>query len=146
MYVYYAELVDNYCSCPVDKSEYCVHTMHVTRACPRVVATRWDGTRVLDRATRSIQLKEKGGITQEDTRLNRDGGYELPGCWISTMKNLGWGANHATLVLVLRPLHRAARACKRSIHAYKVPAFLHLTSLMSWGWLEHWVKTSATKQ
>ena len=37
--------------------------------------------RVLDRATRPIQLKVKGGITHREdptnTRLNRDGSYEL---------------------------------------------------------------------
>ena len=59
----------------------------------------WDGTRVLDRATRPIQLKVKEALhierTPANTRLNRDGGYELPGCWIATMKKLGGGANRA---------------------------------------------------
>ena len=44
----------------------------------------WDGTRVLDRATRPILLKVKEALhierTPANTRLNRDGGYELPGC------------------------------------------------------------------
>ena len=57
----------------------------------------WDGTRVLDRATRPVQLKVKEALhierTPANTRLNRDGGYELPGCWITTMKKLGGGAN-----------------------------------------------------
>ena len=33
--------------------------------------------------------------TPANTRLNCDGGYELPGCWIATMKKLGGGANRA---------------------------------------------------
>ena len=44
----------------------------------------WDGMRVLDRATRPIQLKVKEELhirrTSASTGLNRDGGYELPGC------------------------------------------------------------------
>ena len=35
----------------------------------------------------------KGGITHwkdhTNTRLNRDGGYKLPGCWVTTMKKPG---------------------------------------------------------
>jgi hypothetical protein len=50
----------------------------------------WDETRVLDRATRPIQLKVKEALhiekTPTNSRLNRDGGYKLPGCWIATMK------------------------------------------------------------
>ena len=56
----------------------------------------WDETRVLDRATRPIQLKVKEVLhiqkTPANNRLDRDGGYELPGCWIETMKKLGGGA------------------------------------------------------
>ena len=62
-----------------------------------------DGTRVLDRATRPIQLKVKEALhiksTPANTRFNRDRGYELPGCWIAKniaiMKKLGGGANRA---------------------------------------------------
>ena len=54
---------------------------------------------MLNRATRPVQLKVKEALhierTPTNTRLNRDGGYELPGCWITTMKKLGGGANHA---------------------------------------------------
>ena len=32
---------------------------------------------------------------ETQSRLNRDGGYELPGCWIATMKKLGGRANRA---------------------------------------------------
>ena len=31
--------------------------------------------------------------TPANNRLNRDGGYELPGCWIATMKKLGGGVS-----------------------------------------------------
>ena len=52
----------------------------------------WDVTRVLDRAARPVQLKVKEALYIEKTpannRLNRDGGYELPGCWIAMMKKL----------------------------------------------------------
>ena len=60
----------------------------------------WDATRVLDRAARPVQLKVKEALHIEKTpannRLNRDGGYELPGCWIATMKNLGGGGNRTS--------------------------------------------------
>ena len=56
---------------------------------------KWEDTRVLDRATRPIQLKVKEALhiqnTPANNSLNRDGGYELPGCWIATMKKLGGG-------------------------------------------------------
>ncbi len=59
-----------------------------------------DETRVLDRATRPIQLKVKEALhiekTPANSRLNRDGGYELPGCWIATMKKVGGGLSHAS--------------------------------------------------
>ena len=62
-----------------------------------------DGTRVLDRATRLIQLKVKEALyierTPANTRLNCNRGYELPGCWIATMKKLRGGG--ATMVLAL---------------------------------------------
>ena len=53
----------------------------------------WDATRVLDMAARPVQLKVKEALhtkrTPANNRLNRDGGYELLGCWIATMKKLG---------------------------------------------------------
>ena len=49
----------------------------------------WDGTRVLDRARGPVQLK----VMEVFTRLNHDGGYKLPDCWITTMKKVGGGAN-----------------------------------------------------
>ncbi|MCG8621507.1 MAG: hypothetical protein MJE68_05845 [Proteobacteria bacterium] len=60
----------------------------------------WDATRVLDRAARPVQLKVKEALhierTPANNRLNRDGGYELSGCWIATMKKLGGGGNRAS--------------------------------------------------
>ena len=57
----------------------------------------WEDTKVLDKATRPVQLLVKEALciqrTPANNRLNRDGGYELPGCWIATMKKLGGGAN-----------------------------------------------------
>jgi hypothetical protein len=62
----------------------------------------WDETRVLDRATRPIQLTIKEALHIEkipaNSRLNYDGGYELPGCWIGTMKKLGVGATVLALI------------------------------------------------
>ena len=53
----------------------------------------WEGTRVLDRASRPIQLTVKEALyiqkTPTNNRLNCDEGYELPGCWIATVKKLG---------------------------------------------------------
>ena len=57
----------------------------------------WEGTRVLDRASRSVQLRVKEALyiqkTPTNNRLNRDEGYELPGCWIATVKKLGGGVS-----------------------------------------------------
>ena len=51
-------------------------------------------------AARPVQLKVKEALHIERTlannRLNRDGDYELPGCWITTMKKLGRGGNRAS--------------------------------------------------
>ena len=48
---------------------------------------------MLDRATRPIQLMVKEALhiqrTPANNRLNQDGGYELPGYWITTVKKLG---------------------------------------------------------
>ena len=60
----------------------------------------WGETRVLNRAARPVQLKIKEALRIEKTpvnnMLNQDGGYELPGCWIVTMKKLGGRGNHAS--------------------------------------------------
>ena len=58
---------------------------------------KWEDVRVLDRATRPVQLKVKEALhiqtTPANNSLNNDGGYELPGCWIMTVKKLGGGVN-----------------------------------------------------
>ena len=60
----------------------------------------WDETRVLDRAARPVQLKVKEALyikrTPANNRLNRNGGYKLPGCWIATMKELGGSGNRTS--------------------------------------------------
>ena len=57
----------------------------------------WEGTRVLDRANRPVQLRVKEVLyiqkTPTKNRLNCDEGYELPGCWIATMKKFGGGVS-----------------------------------------------------
>ena len=57
----------------------------------------WEDTRVLDRANRPVQLRVKEALyiqkTPTNNRLNRDEGYELPGCWIATVKKLGGGVS-----------------------------------------------------
>ena len=53
----------------------------------------WNEARVLDRATRATELIQKEALcirtTPECNHLNQDEGYELPGCWIATVKKLG---------------------------------------------------------
>ena len=60
----------------------------------------YDGTRVLDRAARPVQLKIKEALhivrISANNRLNRDRDYELPGCWILIMKKLGGGDNRVS--------------------------------------------------
>ena len=57
----------------------------------------WEGTRVLDIASRPVQLRVKEALyiqkTPTNNRLHRDEGYELPGCWIATVKKLGGGVS-----------------------------------------------------
>ncbi len=44
-----------------------------------------------------VQLRVKEALyiqkTPTNNRLNRDEGYELPGCWIATVKKLGGGVS-----------------------------------------------------
>ena len=53
----------------------------------------WDATRVLDRAARPVQLEVKEALhierTPANNRLNRDGGYELPGSSLTSQPLLG---------------------------------------------------------
>ena len=57
----------------------------------------WEGTRVLDRASRPVQLRVKEALyihkTPTNNRLNHDEGYKLSGCWIVTVKKLGGGVS-----------------------------------------------------
>ena len=57
----------------------------------------WAGTKVLQRASRTMELVLKESLsirtTPEDTRFNQDSGYELPDCWVATYKKLGGGAS-----------------------------------------------------
>ena len=52
----------------------------------------WDGTKVLNRASRNMQLVLKGVLskhaTPEDARFNGDRGYKLPDCWIATYNKM----------------------------------------------------------
>ena len=43
-----------------------------------------------------------------------------------------------------RKITQAACARKLRSHAYKLPSFSHLASLLPWRWLEHLVETSAS--
>ena len=96
----------------------------------------WEDTRVLDRASRPVQLRVKEALyiqkTPTNNRLNRDEGYELPGCWIATVKKLGGGvsSSRASAALVLGPLHQTACVRKLRSHAYKLPSISHLASLL----------------
>ena len=93
----------------------------------------WDGTRVLYKATRPIQLKVKEELHIEripaNTRLNHNGGYELPGCWITTMKKLGRGANRAggNHIGASASTSAPSRMGVQAQHPqYKAPTFSHL--------------------
>ena len=59
----------------------------------------------------------------EDPRLNCDGGYELPGCWIA---KLGVGLVQA-VVLVLQPLHQAT--CAR-MPRHALLSYSHVTLIL----------------
>ena len=56
----------------------------------------WEGTGVVDRASRPVQLRVKEALyiqkTPTNNRLNHDEGYELPG-GIATVKKLGGGVS-----------------------------------------------------
>jgi hypothetical protein len=77
----------------------------------------------LDLASDRMLHPPQGQTRRCNSRLNRDGGYELPGCWIATMKKLGGGAQTlfppwgwglgtrlALIAPALRPPHIYARA------------------------------------
>ena len=54
----------------------------------------WEETTVLDRG-RGQELKEALHIqmTRSEERFNRDGGLEVPGCWIAVMRGQGGKSN-----------------------------------------------------
>ena len=52
----------------------------------------WEGIKVLDRAMDKAHQR-----TPANNWLNHDRGYELPGCWIATVKMLGGSAGTHTL-------------------------------------------------
>ena len=56
----------------------------------------WDGTRILQRASYTMELVMKEAMciqsTPTDSRFNRDSGYELPDCWIALNRKLKGGA------------------------------------------------------
>ena len=57
----------------------------------------WAETKILQRANHTMELVMKEVLsirtTPEDTRFNRDNGYELHDCWIATFKKLKGGAS-----------------------------------------------------
>ena len=61
---------------------------------------RWDATKVLQRASRTMELVMKESLSirtkPESERFNRDSGFELPDCWIATYKKLRGGASMRT--------------------------------------------------
>ena len=61
---------------------------------------RWDATKVLQRANRTMELVMKKslsiGMKPESKRFNCDNGFELPDCWIAMSKKLRGGANMHT--------------------------------------------------
>ena len=61
---------------------------------------RWNATKVLQRASRTMELvmKESPSIRTkpESERFNRDNGSELADCWIATYKKLRGGASMLT--------------------------------------------------
>ena len=73
-------------------------------------------------------------VTSFSVAVAVDRGYELLGCWIATMKNLGGGVSSSCAsancisALTSAP-DRTACARKLRSHAYKLPSSLHLTLL-----------------
>ena len=103
--------------------------------CDQQHQVNWEDTRVPDRASRLVQLRVKEALyiqkTPTNNRLNCEEGYELPGCWIATVKKAGSAqAALAPTALVLGPLHWTACMRKLRRHAYKLPSISHLASLL----------------
>ena len=75
----------------------------------------WEGASVIDRARRSRELMLKEALhiqmTPAEERFNRDGGLEIPGCWIAALKTLRAGLVFAS--------SRPPVTCILSVHGYK---------------------------
>ena len=73
----------------------------------------WAGTKVLQRASRTMELVLKESLsirtTPEDTHFNRDSGYELPDCWIATYRKPGGGASLSSAHSTRATRRRAVR-------------------------------------
>ena len=62
---------------------------------------RWDDTRILQHASRTMELVVKEATcirtTPESSHFNHDGGYDIPDYWIATLKGgIRAGRNHST--------------------------------------------------
>ena len=77
-----------------------------------MVVLKLTDSRAQNNYTGPIQPKVKEALhierTLANTRLSRDGGYDLLGCWITTVNKLGEGPTTPPLIVLaqaLRPLH-----------------------------------------
>ena len=95
----------------------------------------WDGTGVLDRVTKPIQLKVKLNLHIEripaNNRHNCNGGYNLYTRLLDHNHKEAGGVGPTapaliTLALGLWPLHQTGM--EHRSHSYSTLAFLHLTS------------------
>ena len=109
IYIYTSKEHKDACAkCLTDKSAIAEH------AWTNDHQINWDGTKILQRASRNMQriLKEALGIhaTPEDARFNRDSGYELPDCWVATYNKLRGGASFGSTRRPTRGAHNRAGA------------------------------------
>ena len=78
--------------------------------------TCWDGTKVLQRASRTMELGIKESLSirtkLESERFNPDDGFDLPDCWIATYKKLRGVASMRTTHA--HPNARSARGARLS--------------------------------
>ena len=76
-----------------DTGEIC----HCRASVGSATSSELEVTRMLERASRPVQLRVKETLhiqkTPTNNRLNCDEGYELPGCWIATVKKIGGGVS-----------------------------------------------------
>ena len=85
------ELNDACTRCLTDKSTIAEHAWANYRP------INWAETKILQRANHTMELVMKEALsirtTPKDVHFNRDSGYELPDCWITTFKKLHGGAS-----------------------------------------------------